>query len=140
MRVLGLDLGSKTLGMAVSDSLGIIANPVGTFRFKENDLDSALTEVKRIVKELNVVHIVLGLPRHMNGDLGIQAEYCLGFKDMIEKELELKVSMVDERLTSKLVERVMIEADISRKKQKKNVDKLAATVILQSYLDQQSRN
>lgn len=135
MRALGLDLGSKTLGMAVSDYLGIIANPIGTYRFEDNDLDAALEEVKRVVKEYAIEEIVLGLPKHMNGDIGIQANYCLDFKKMIEDKLALKVTMIDERLTSKMAERVMIKADISRKKQKKNVDKLAASIILQSYLD-----
>lgn len=135
MRVLGLDLGSKTLGMAISDYLGIIANPIGTYRFDDNDLDAALEEVERVVKEFAIEEVVLGLPKHMNGDIGIQANYCLDFKKMIEDKLALKVTMIDERLTSKMAERVMIKADISRKKQKKNVDKLAASIILQSYLD-----
>lgn len=139
MRVLGLDLGSKTLGMAISDYLGIIANPIGTFRFTDNNLDEALLEVERVVKEYAVDEIVLGLPKHMNGDIGIQANYCLDFKKMIEDKLALKVTMIDERLTSRIAERVMIKADISRKKQKKNVDKLAATIILQSYLDFHSK-
>ena len=83
MRILGLDLGSKTLGMAVSDPLGIIANPLGTYRFEENDLESALDEVKKVVKEYAIEEIVLGLPKHMNGDVGIQANYCLEFKKML---------------------------------------------------------
>lgn len=139
MRVLGLDLGSKTLGMAISDYLGIIANPIGTFRFPENELPVALKEVERVVKEYSVEKIVLGLPKHMNGDIGIQGEYCLEFKKMIEENLAKEVTMVDERLTSRMAERVMIKADISRKKQKQNVDKLAATIILQSYLDFHSK-
>lgn len=135
MRILGLDLGSKTLGMAISDYLGIIANPIGTFHFSENDLEAALRETARVVNEYDVKEIVLGLPKHMNGDIGIQANYCLEFKKMIEDQLSLKVNLVDERLTSIMAERVMITADISRKKRKQNVDKLAATIILQSYLD-----
>lgn len=135
MRILGLDLGSKTLGMAISDYLGIIANPIGTFHFTENDLEAALRETARVVKEYDVKEIVLGLPKHMNGDIGVQANYCLEFKKMIEDQLSLKVNLVDERLTSIMAERVMITADMSRKKRKQNVDKLAATIILQSYLD-----
>lgn len=138
MRVLGLDLGSKTLGMAVSDYLGVIANPIGTVRFKENDLESALEAVENAVKEYSIEEIVLGLPKHMSGDIGIQANYCLKFKKMIEDKLAMKVTMIDERLTSRIAEKVMIKADISRKKQKKNVDKLAAAIILQSYLDLRS--
>ena len=135
MKILGLDLGSKTLGMAVSDYLEIIANPIGTFYFPDNDLDSALEHTKKIVKEYDVKKIVLGLPKHMNGDIGIQAEYCLTFKKMIEENLALEVFLIDERLTSRIAENIMITADMSRKKRKQNVDKLAATIILQSYLD-----
>jgi len=135
MKILGLDLGSKTLGMAISDYLEIIANPLGTFYFRDNDLESALENTEKVVKEHDVKKIVLGLPKHMNGDIGIQAEYCLRFKKMLEDKLALEVIMIDERLTSRIAERVMIKADISRKKRKLNVDKLAASIILQSYLD-----
>lgn len=139
MKILGLDLGSKTLGMAISDSLEIIANPIGTVRFSENDLQAALMATKKVVKEYDVKKIVLGLPKHMSGDIGVQAEYCLEFKKMLEKELSLEVVMIDERLTSQMAERVMLKADISRSKRKKNVDKLAATIILQTYLDIHSK-
>ncbi|MDD4000497.1 MAG: Holliday junction resolvase RuvX [Bacilli bacterium] len=139
MKILGLDLGSKTLGMAISDYLEIIANPLGTVRFENNDLNAALEATKEVVEEFDVKKIVLGLPKHMNGDIGIQAEYCLEFKKMLEEELGLEVVMIDERLTSKMAENVMIKADLSRNKRKKNVDKLAATIILQTYLDIHSK-
>ena len=135
MRVLGLDLGNRTLGMAVSDFLGILANPIGTFRFEDQDLDSALEETKRVIKENQVEKIVLGFPKNMNGTIGPQAEYCLKFKEMLEEATALEVIMVDERLTSKQADVIMLAADMSRKKRKKNVDKLAATIILQTYLD-----
>lgn len=136
MRVIGLDLGNRTVGIALSDYLGIIANPVGTFRFEDQDLDAALAEVTRVVKENDVKKIVLGLPKNMNGTIGPQAEYCLEFKGMLEEALGLEVIMIDERLTSKQADVIMLSADISRNKRKKNVDKLAATIILQTYLDQ----
>ncbi len=139
MRVLGLDLGDRTLGMAISDALGLIAQPLGTYRFTDRDLASALEATKKVVAEHDVQKIVLGLPKHMSGDIGTQAEYCLEFKKMLEKELGLEVTMIDERLTSQMAERVMLEADISRNKRKKNVDKLAATIILQTYLDIHSK-
>lgn len=135
MKILGIDLGSRTVGMAISDYLEIIANPIGTARIEENDLQSALEYVKIEVQKNDVKKIVLGLPKNMDGSIGFQAQYCLTFKEMLEKELNLPVVMIDERLTSKLVENVMITADMSRKKRKQNVDKLAATVILQGYLD-----
>lgn len=136
MRVIGLDLGNRTVGIALSDYLGIIANPVGTFRFEDQDLDAALAEVTRVVKENDVKKIVLGLPKNMNGTIGPQAEYCLKFKGMLEESLGLEVIMIDERLTSRQADVIMLSADISRNKRKKNVDKLAATIILQTYLDQ----
>lgn len=135
MRVLGLDLGNRTLGMAISDFLGILANPIGTFRFENQDLDSALEETKRVIKENQVEKIVLGFPKNMNGTIGPQAEYCLKFKEMLEEATALEVIMIDERLTSKQADVIMLAADMSRKKRKKNVDKLAATIILQTYLD-----
>jgi putative Holliday junction resolvase len=139
MRILGLDLGSKTLGMAISDFLEVIANPIGTIHFSENDLETALTETEKVVKANDVKKIVLGLPKHMNGDIGKQAEYCLEFKRMVEEKLGLEVVLIDERLTSRMAEKVMITADMSRSKRKQNVDKLAATIILQSYLDIHSK-
>lgn len=135
MKILGLDLGNRTIGMAVSDYLEIIANPIGTLRFEEQDLAKALEYVKDAVKENDVKKIVLGLPKNMDGSIGFQAEYCLEFKKMLEDELSLEVIMIDERLTTKMADSVMLKADISRSKRKKNVDKLAATIILQSYLD-----
>lgn len=135
MRVIGLDLGNRTVGIALSDYLGIIANPVGTFRFEEQDLDAALNEVTKVIKENSVDKIVLGFPKNMNGTVGPQAEYCLKFKAMLEEATKLEVIMIDERLTSRQADVIMLQADMSRNKRKKNVDKLAATIILQTYLD-----
>ena len=139
MKILGIDLGSKTVGMAVSDYLEIIATPIGTARISENNLEEALRYVAEEVVKNSVSKIVLGLPKNMDGSIGFQGEYCLKFKGMLEEALKLEVIMIDERLTSKLVENVMITADVSRKKRKENVDKLAASVILQSYLDSNTR-
>ena len=136
MRVLGLDLGNRTIGMAISDYLGIIANPIGTERFDDQDLNRALEIVTKAIKDYEVDKIVLGLPKNMNGTIGYQAEYCLEFKKILEENTKLEVIMIDERLTSKEVDVIMLQADLSRQKRKKNVDKLAATVILQTYLDQ----
>lgn len=135
MKVLGLDLGSVTLGAAISDGLGIIANPIGTYKIIKNDLQDALNCVKLLVREHQVEIIVLGLPKNMSGTIGPQAEFSLQFKELIESELDLEVVMIDERLTSRMANQVMLKADVSRKKRKANVDKLAATIILQAYLD-----
>lgn len=135
MRVLGIDLGSRTVGMAISDFLGIIATPIGTTRINENSLQEALECVKIVVKERGVEKIVLGLPKNMDGTQGFQSQYSLDFKKMLEDELKLPVIMLDERLTTRMAHNTMLQADMSRKKRKQNVDKIAATIILQSYLD-----
>ena len=137
--MLGLDLGSVTLGVAISDALGIIANPIGTYKINKNDLQDALNCVKLLVNEHRIERVVLGLPKNMNGSIGFQAEYSLEFKKLLESELNLEVVLIDERLTSKMANQVMIKADVSRKKRKANVDKLAATIILQAYLDSNPR-
>lgn len=139
MRVIGLDLGNRTVGIAISDIMGIIANPVGTFRFNDQDLDAALAYVVQVIKERECDKIVLGFPKNMNGTIGPQAEYCLKFKGMLEEATKLEVIMIDERLTSCQANAIMLEADISRNKRKQNVDKLAATIILQTYLDGKGR-
>jgi len=135
MKVLGLDLGSRTIGIAISDSLGIIASGVETYRFNEDRYDLALNRVIEIVNERKVDKIVLGYPKHMNGDIGDRAKLCEEFKESIEKALNIEVILMDERWTTKLAESRLLEADISRKKRKKIIDKMAAVVILQNYLD-----
>lgn len=134
MRYLGLDLGNRTLGVAVSDAMGIIATGVETYRFKEKNLQNALNYVKMVVADRKIDKVVLGLPKNMDGSLGFQSEYVLEFKSMLENE-GILVDLFDERLSTIQVTRIMIEADLSRQKRKQQVDKLAAVVILQSYLD-----
>lgn len=135
MRYIGLDLGNRTCGVAVSDSLGMIATSLYTLRFFEKDLENALKQVVDVIKEKKCEKIVLGYPVNMNGTLGPQSEYVLEFKKMLEDETNLEVILYDERLTTLEVQKVMISADVSRNKRKKVVDTLAATLILQSYLD-----
>jgi putative Holliday junction resolvase len=135
MRVLGLDLGSRTLGIAISDALGIIATGVETYRFEDDRYDLALAKVIEIVKERKVEKIVLGYPKHMNGDIGEKAKLCEDFKKQIEEAINIEVYLMDERWTTKVATTRLLEADISRKKRKKVIDKMAAVVILQNYLD-----
>jgi putative Holliday junction resolvase len=135
MRVLGLDLGSRTLGIAISDALGIIASGVETYRFDDDRYDLALNRVVEIVKERKVDKIVLGYPKHMNGDIGEKAKLSEEFKKKIEEAINIEVILVDERWTTKLAESRLLQADISRKKRKQVIDKMAAVVILQNYLD-----
>ncbi len=139
MRAMGLDLGSKTLGLALSDPSGLIASGYKTISFNENDYKYALNELLREIKETRAEILVLGLPKNMDGSIGFQAQKSLDFKAMIQKNLSIEVVMWDERLTSKMANSLMISADYSRKKRKTKVDKLAATLILQSYLDSRKR-
>ncbi len=136
MRILGLDIGSKTIGVAISDPLGWTAQGITTIRRtkKENDLE----EVKKICKEYSVETIVIGLPKNMNGSIGESGERVLEFSNQIEEYTGLKVEMWDERLTTVAAHKAMLEADLSRNKRKKIVDKIAATYILQGYLDRLS--
>ena len=135
MKYLGLDLGDRTCGVAVSDSLGMIATALFTIRFFDQDLDTCLNEVEKVVKEKNIDKIVLGYPLNMNGTAGPRVEYVLKFKQMLTDRLKIEVFLQDERLTTVEVNKIMISADVSRNKRKQKVDTLAATLILQSYLD-----
>ncbi len=135
MRYIGLDLGNRTCGVAVSDLSGMIATSLFTIRFFEKDLESALKQVVDVVNEKKGEKIVIGYPLNMNGTAGPQSEYVLTFKKMLEEATNLEVILYDERLTTLEVQKVMISADLSRNKRKKVVDALAATLILQSYLD-----
>ena len=134
MRILGLDLGSVTCGVSVSDALGMIARAYKTVRFAEEDYDSAYEQITSIMEELQVHKVVLGLPKHMNGDVGIRGEISIAFKQRL-KTLGVKVVLWDERLTTVAAEKILIAADVSRKKRKKVIDQMAAVQILQSFLD-----
>ncbi len=134
-RAIGLDLGSKTLGVAQSDLMKMIASPVEVFRFAEDDYESALEYTSKFIKLNNVDEVVLGLPKHMNGDVGIRAQISIDFKESLEKMNDVKVILWDERLTSVTANKILIEGNMSREKRRKVVDKMAAVVILQGYLD-----
>ncbi len=135
MRYLGLDLGNRTCGIAVSNPMGIIATSIETVRFSEKNLQKCLEYVKMYIADRKIEKIVMGLPKNMNGTLGPQSEYVFEFKKMLEEETGLEVILFDERLSTVEVTKIMISADISRAKRKTKVDTLAATLILQSYLD-----
>ena len=135
MRCLGLDLGSKTLGVAVSDATNTIATSLKTIFFEEENYPCLLESIKDLIKEYNINKIVLGLPKNMNNTLGVRAEISLEFKKLLEDNFDIEVILEDERLTTVISNNIMIKADISRKKRKKKVDSIAAQLILQSYLD-----
>lgn len=138
-KILGLDLGSRTCGIAMSDALGMLAHGVETYRFEENDYETAANHVKDIVEQNNIHTIVLGLPKHMNGDLGERAQISIDFKERLESMMDVSVVLIDERLTTVVAQNQLIFADVSRKKRKKVIDKMAAVQILQGYLDGQRR-
>ncbi len=135
MRAIGLDLGSKTVGIAISDALGMLARPVKTIRFMEDDYEDALDKVLTEINDNEVSTIVLGLPKHMNGDIGIRGEISLMFKEMLEEKLDLPVVLWDERLSTKLSEKMLINVNMRRDKRKQVIDQAAAVNILQGYLD-----
>jgi putative Holliday junction resolvase len=135
MRYLGLDLGTKTLGISISDTSGTVASSYDVIKYENEDYRNLLKPLNEIIETKNIETIVLGFPKNMNNTIGPRANKVLEFKDFIEKELKIPVVLEDERLTTKVAIDILIKADLSRKKRKQVVDKLAANVILQSYLD-----
>lgn len=140
MRILGLDFGQKTIGVAVSDPFGWTAQGVEIVRREEeNNLKKSIERLKAICKEYQVDYIVLGYPKNMNNTLGERVEKTEQFKKRLEKELKLRVELWDERLSTVGAERSLLEADLSRAKRKQVIDKMAAVFILQGYLDSRSK-
>jgi putative Holliday junction resolvase len=135
MRYLGLDLGTRTLGISISDETKTIATGLTTLRFSDSAYDEIDNELIRIVKEYKVGKIILGFPKNMNNTIGERAETTIAFKEKIENLLNIEVILQDERLSTVSAHNYLIEADMSRKKRKKVVDKMAANIILQTYLD-----
>ena len=135
MRIMGLDYGSKTVGVAMSDPLGITAQAVETiWRKDENKLRKTCARIEELISEYEVERIVLGLPKHMNNDLGERAEKALAFGEMVKRRTGLEVVMWDERLTTVEAERTLIENNVRRENRKQYIDKMAAVFILQGYL------
>ena len=136
MRIMGLDFGSKTVGVAVSDSLLLTAQGVEIIRRKdENKLRQTLARIEELIVEYEVEEIVLGQPKHMNATEGIRVELTNEFKEKLERRTGLPVTLWDERLTTVAADKAMMEAGIRREHRKDYVDMIAATFILQGYLD-----
>lgn len=133
MKYLGLDLGSKTCGIAISS--GIIASIYETYRFNEDDYDTCLNHIVEVINKEKIDEVILGYPKHMNNDIGIRAKISEDFKAKLEEKVSCKVILWDERTTSMEVNRVMLMNNTSRKKRKEHKDELAAVIILQGYLD-----
>ena len=133
MKYMGLDIGSKTIGIAVSDDLGWTAQPVTTIMRKKRDDD--FRQIADLIDEYDISEIIVGLPKNLDGTIGKSAKKVIEFADFLMGHLNIPISYWDERMSTKVVTRTLIEADVSRKKRKKVVDKLAAAYILQGYLD-----
>ena len=136
MRILGLDYGSKTVGVAVSDPLGFTAQGVEIIRRKsENKMRQTLARIEELIAQYQVEEIVLGYPKNMNDSLGERVEKTLAFKEMLERRSGLTVHLWDERLTTVAADKAMMEAGIRREDRKEYVDQIAAVFILQGFLD-----
>lgn len=133
MRILGLDMGSKTIGVAVSDEMGYTAQGVKTIR-RTNEAED-IAALRALVEEYGATEIVVGLPRRMDGTLGEAAQGVLAFVELVKGAVKVEVTTWDERLSTVAASKMLIAADVSRKKRKQVIDKLAAVLILQSYLD-----
>ena len=136
MRIMGLDVGSKTIGVAMSDELGWTAQGLTTIKWDENDIHSADNALQEIIRQHGVEKCVVGLPKNMNGSIGERGIASENYGKHIEKIFGIPTVLWDERLTTIAAERVLLEADLSRKKRKKVIDKMAAVMILQGFLDQ----
>ena len=136
MRIIGLDYGSRTVGVAVSDELGITAQGVETItREEENKLRKTLRRIEELAAQYKAEEIVLGLPKNMNNTSGERVEKCEEFKEMLERRTGLPVRFWDERLTTVAAERILMESGVRRENRKEVIDKVAAVLILQGYLD-----
>ncbi|MBM7691866.1 putative Holliday junction resolvase [Peribacillus deserti] len=138
MRVMGLDVGSKTVGVAISDAMGWTAQGIETIKIDEDRNMFGFKRIGELIKEYEVSKIVVGLPKNMNNTIGPRAEASKSYASTLESKFKLPVEMWDERLTTMAAERVLLEADLSRSKRKKLIDKMAAVMILQGYLDRQT--
>ena len=137
MRLMGLDYGDRRIGVAVSDAFGWIAQGLGIVEKRRDN--GEVEAIEKLVKEHEVSEIVVGLPKNMNGTIGPRGEICIAFAQQLEQKLNVPVHLWDERLTTVAAERTLLEADVSRKKRKLVVDKMAAALILQNYLDSKTK-
>ncbi|CRK84242.1 Holliday junction resolvase RuvX [Neobacillus massiliamazoniensis] len=135
MRMMGLDVGSKTVGIALSDELGWTAQGLKTLKINEEKNEFGFDEIGQLIKEYEVSKVVIGLPKNMNGSIGPRGEASQQYAKEIETKFAVETVLWDERLTTMAAERILLEADVSRKKRKKVIDKMAAMMILQGYLD-----
>lgn len=135
MRTMGLDVGSKTIGVAISDALGWTAQGIETIKINEDQEEFGMVRLGELIKQYEVTHVVVGYPKNMNNSIGPRAEASERFAALLEEVYSIPVTLWDERLTTMAAEKMLISADVSRKNRKKVIDKMAASMILQGYLD-----
>ena len=138
MKLLGLDLGTKTLGIAISDKTNVIANPYKTIRF--NDISELIEPLKDIILQESIGEIALGLPKNMDNSCGFASKRSLDFKELLEKHINIPIVLVDERLSTMEAEKYLLDSDMSRKKRKDKIDAVAASVILNTYIRMRGRD
>ena len=135
-KILGLDVGSKTVGIAISDLMGWTAQGLDTLRINEEQEDLGIDQLVKIIKDNQVGTVVIGLPKNMNNSIGFRGEASIKYKEKLQESIpSIDIVMWDERLSTIAAERSLLEADVSRQKRKKVIDKMAAVFILQGYLD-----
>lgn len=135
-KILGLDVGSKTVGIAISDLMGWTAQGLDTLRINEEQEDLGIDQLVQIIKDNQVGTVVIGLPKNMNNSIGFRGEASIKYKEKLQESVpSIDIVMWDERLSTMAAERSLLEADVSRQKRKKVIDKMAAVFILQGYLD-----
>lgn len=137
MKCLGMDLGSKTLGLATSDKIGLIASPYKTLRY--DDMESLVSEVTNLITELKIEVLVLGYPKNMNNSTGESVERVMRFKSMLEESTKMNIVLIDERLSTVEAEKYLLEEDKSRSNRKKIIDAVAASIILDTYLRKEGK-
>lgn len=137
MKCLGMDLGSKTLGLATSDKIGLIASPYKTLRY--DDMESLISEVTNLITELKIEVLVLGYPKNMNNSTGESVERVMRFKSMLEESSKMDIVLIDERLSTVEAEKFLLEEDKSRSNRKKIIDAVAASIILDTYLRKEGK-
>ncbi len=140
MRYLGLDLGTKTLGVAITDKNKILASMLKVIRFKEEDYESAVNEVLDIINEYDIEKIALGLPKNMNNSLGFASKRSLKFKELLESKTLVPIVLVDERLSTVVAENILLDANLSRNKRKKVIDGVSAQVILETFMKMEEKH
>lgn len=140
MRYLGLDLGTKSLGIAVSDKTRTIASMLKVLHFKSEDYATAINEVKQIVENYDIKKIALGLPKNMNNSEGFASIRSLNFKKMLEDNIDIPIVLIDERLTTMEAENILLDANMSRSKRKKVIDGVSAQIILETLLRKEEKN